>query len=194
MNTEKKNCGQCLIYSPDMLGPGCNGCPLHEYEGEVRPDAPACGRFISRQEFLDHISHDENGKYIITPSARDDNSEKAPVLRYWAKNHDYVTGGFIGYLPYCPSCNSLTFGKDECEYCRQPFIQDQAAVEFFRPEPVRIKQCPYCKAKEAFHYIRQNNGKTESGYCTVCGVSVLDRPRKIQKLAASNPKLSHGKT
>ena len=174
-----KTCGQCIIYAPDMYGKNCNGCSVREYEGEVSPDTIACGRYISRQEFLSHFSRNEEGEVTFQPARPEDNSASSPVLRYWAKNRDIITEEVIGLLPYCPSCNMMTVGKERCEYCGQPFIMDKQAEQFFAPKQTETGDCPFCGAKGAYHYVRHSNGKAENGRCSVCGTVVMDYPHGL---------------
>lgn len=179
-NTENKVCGKCLIYAKDMYGEGHNGCAIREYEGDVPPHKEACGRYINRQVFLSHVSRKEGTNHYRP--APEDNSSKEPVRRYWAKDHDPITGAVTGFLPYCPSCNSLTFGENSCDYCGQPFTMDQQSVCFFTPQAVETRDCPSCKAKASYRYVRHGNGKKENGYCTNCGFTVMDFPQGVDTM------------
>ena len=177
-----KTCGQCIIYTPDMYGKNCNGCSIREYEGVISPETIACGRYISRQDFLSLFSQNSVNEFTVHPTRPADNSASDPVVRYWAKRRDIITGEVIGILPYCPSCNMLTLQIDRCEYCGQPFISDRQAEEFFASEQTERKDCPFCGAKEAYHYTLHSMRKSENGYCSVCKTIVMDYPHSIKDL------------
>lgn len=177
-----KTCGKCIIYASNMYGENCNGCAVREYEGVVRPDTPACGRYINREEFLSHFSRKSNGDYTFEPYRQEDNSTSAPVLRYWAKDRDYINGKVTGYTPYCPSCNMITFGKDRCEYCGQPFVVDKRSEEFFAPKTVETRECPFCGTEGTYHYFLHSEGKAENGHCSACGMVVMDYPHGMKGL------------
>lgn len=185
-----KTCGQCIIYVPDMNGDGCSGCAVREYVGTVHPDTPACGRYIGRSEFLNHFSKGENGKYEIIPWQIEDRSDAAPVPRYWAKEHSLLTGEVTGYVPYCPSCNMMTVGKDQCEYCGQPFLPDQRSEEYFAPTPMETRDCPFCGKAGTYRYYRHSNGKAENGRCSACGAVVMDFPHGMKGLPITTGKNS----
>ena len=156
-----ETCGQCVIYSPNMYGAGCHGCGVREYEGEVRPDTPACGRYIGRKELLESYTQ---ARRISRP----DNSSALPVARYWARHRDVLSGKMIGYVSYCPSCRQMIFAQNACENCGQPFLGDCRSAD---PAAWQTCDCPFCHAAGAYRYSDDLNG---IGYCEACGASVLD--------------------
>lgn len=164
MIPESKTCGQCLIYSKKKFK-----CGLNEYEGEVQPETAACGQFLSRHDLFDVYVKGIKMQYK-------DNSGNKPVALYWAKEKDPVDGSLLGYMPYCPECNTRTFNRDYCEYCGQPFIVDKRSIDYFSPAEIKITTCPVCKEKKAFRFVYSRDRKKINGYCSSCGYTVFDGP------------------
>lgn len=131
---------------------------------------------LSEIEFTCHWDADticENGFMCDgcrhQPSDEEKANANAALLPIkWADGYDG------GVSPQCPACGEMPYSTEQCIFCGQRFVQDEATVEYSKPpEEVRL-DCIMCGGIGSLVGVRARYNGHFHGHCEKCGCTVME--------------------
>jgi len=158
-----KTCGECVRCEPNRRDPEKWRCTMRSSKVEITPEHKACVSFWDleehqRIEFLKIKDTEERREELRTIYSQKE-PIKLPIL-------------FDGYgrIPKCPVCGEMPYSTEQCHWCGQRFIQDEAVQKYSESKTVPFT-CPSC-GKEGIANISAYNGHKHFK-CKECGCSFM---------------------
>lgn len=161
-----KHCGGCVRCKERTRFKGDSGyhCTMKNYRIDIDPEADACYWYWDReeQEMIDRKRAE---------------AKEARRKELWAIYADkppvrlpIVFDGF-GNIPECPVCHEIPYSLEQCHWCGQRFIRDEAVERYSTPrtEPMI---CPHC-AEIGEAHVSSYNGHRHFR-CEHCGCVVME--------------------
>ncbi len=98
------------------------------------------------------------------------NGKAVPVPLEWEPD---ITGRGMGW-PICPACREMPYSTDQCLFCGQRFVEDDAVREYTdTPEELHY-DCFACGGKGTVVGYRAKANGHFHGVCEACGCRVME--------------------
>lgn len=105
------------------------------------------------------------------PAPEEKKNGKAPPLPLkWEPD---ITGRGMGW-PICPACGEMPYSTDQCLFCGQRFVEDEAVKRYTEtPEELHF-DCLSCGGKGTVVGYRAKSNGHFHGVCEACGCRVME--------------------
>ncbi len=175
-----------LIYPEELLDKKCGGCVRcakrdHSYKNkkaegyhcmklaydiDITPDDKACVDYWDAEEEKRIEKLHEEDVEKRRKELWEIYGNRAPVKL------PIVTDEFGGKIPQCPICGEMPYSTEQCNFCGQRFIQDDAIKEYAKADEW-YEDCR-CGGKGTLHIIRSKYNGHKSGSCSACGLRWME--------------------
>lgn len=100
---------------------------------------------------------------------------RKPVPLLWVDSFDGMRDIIIrGGEPQCPHCGDMPYSLQQCVFCGQRFIQDEAVAEYNKPPETVKLNCPMCGGEKTLVGARSRINGHFHGKCEKCGCAIME--------------------
>ncbi len=167
-------CEGCIRYKMDPRNKGSYYCCGLYGPDVIEKGRKACGQYYSQKqrEEEDRIFREEQEKRRLAEWEK--NKDNPPRPAKFVRERSDITGELMGALPFCPNCDNPLYEHEQCYFCGQKIIQDEALAEYLKPAPLEYMDCFGCRGKGTFEFVRSKFNGHKHGKCKVCGMVVIE--------------------
>ena len=175
VGSEGKTCGTC--YRRQWKARGCYtccACGSPRKNEEFSADAPACRFYYDQKDEWRRRAEDRKRQEDRKKRMQETAAMSPPVLAEWVRWPDPMSDYVSPPMPRCPICKTdLWEPRETCEYCGVRIINDVRLKSYFKPPKILSMDCPHCKGKDTFKYVRSIINNHLHGKCDACGMVMM---------------------
>lgn len=161
-----KTCNGCMRFTECKLPYGLSSyrCSCKPYARDITPDHMACEWYWDKaeQEKLNQAANEavEKRRKELWAIYAELEPVQLPI----------VSDGY-GTIPMCPICGEIPQSTEQCYWCGQRFLQDDAVRAYNEPEIIEMT-CPLCGGKGKATVSKYNGHK--HFLCSDCHCKVIE--------------------
>ena len=171
---DEHTCGECVRYDnggfPDRK-PWCHGCYSPE---NIEPDRKACKIYLDRKEQEQKDREERKRREQERHDLWRKNESNPPRPAVMRREVLYDTGELSGEMLFCPNCEEPLYNLDQCYFCGQKILMDDALIEWVEPPEEHHMDCLNCGGKGTMVYVISGFNGHKHGTCSKCGASFME--------------------